>query len=124
MIRRPPRSTLFPYTTLFRSRLGKELDFVASAISKRDLYLAHGRNGVSVSQKAIGSVGNRFRGAVSLSGFPQHLSLWASVPDESSGGLLVVPAVLCPALLAPGFVWNRLPHAAPAGSDHRHRPAL
>src|SRR2546425_5112943 len=25
MIRRPPRSTLFPYTTLFRSPLGKEL---------------------------------------------------------------------------------------------------
>src|SRR3712207_7084743 len=24
MIRRPPRSTLFPYTTLFRSRLGRE----------------------------------------------------------------------------------------------------
>src|SRR2546422_7087382 len=24
MIRRPPRSTLFPYTTLFRSRLGSE----------------------------------------------------------------------------------------------------
>src|SRR3712207_8336809 len=24
MIRRPPRSTLFPYTTLFRSHLGKE----------------------------------------------------------------------------------------------------
>src|SRR3989449_7730187 len=24
MIRRPPRSTLFPYTTLFRSRLGEE----------------------------------------------------------------------------------------------------
>src|SRR5256885_13338257 len=26
MIRRPPRSTLFPYTTLFRSRFGGELD--------------------------------------------------------------------------------------------------
>src|SRR5256884_8879579 len=25
MIRRPPRSTLFPYTTLFRSRLGIEI---------------------------------------------------------------------------------------------------
>src|ERR1039457_7489210 len=25
MIRRPPRSTLFPYTTLFRSNLGNEL---------------------------------------------------------------------------------------------------
>src|SRR5690554_7057329 len=24
MIRRPPRSTLFPYTTLFRSKLGKQ----------------------------------------------------------------------------------------------------
>src|SRR2546430_6460593 len=26
MIRRPPRSTLFPYTTLFRSRLGADAD--------------------------------------------------------------------------------------------------
>src|SRR2546426_3887277 len=26
MIRRPPRSTLFPYTTLFRSRFEKEAD--------------------------------------------------------------------------------------------------
>src|SRR2546426_5809569 len=25
MIRRPPRSTLFPYTTLFRSRVGREV---------------------------------------------------------------------------------------------------
>src|SRR2546425_4208926 len=33
MIRRPPRSTLFPYTTLFRSRLkrqGKNLDSATS----------------------------------------------------------------------------------------------
>src|SRR3989441_4263920 len=31
MIRRPPRSTLFPYTTLFRSRkLGKAGDFVTA----------------------------------------------------------------------------------------------
>src|SRR2546422_7840202 len=31
MIRRPPRSTLFPYTTLFRShrKLGRELDLYA-----------------------------------------------------------------------------------------------
>src|SRR2546430_10389126 len=26
MIRRPPRSTLFPYTTLFRSRFSRKLD--------------------------------------------------------------------------------------------------
>src|SRR5256885_13308827 len=29
MIRRPPRSTLFPYTTLFRSLLGKPLALTA-----------------------------------------------------------------------------------------------
>src|SRR5258705_11745811 len=28
MIRRPPRSTLFPYTTLFRSRLKKEANLL------------------------------------------------------------------------------------------------
>src|SRR2546426_7605404 len=43
MIRRPPRSTLFPYTTLFRSRLMFEdvgmrhsaLHFVQASIAKR-----------------------------------------------------------------------------------------
>src|SRR5690349_23459479 len=29
MIRRPPRSTLFPYTTLFRSSLRRDIDLVA-----------------------------------------------------------------------------------------------
>src|SRR5689334_24689534 len=28
MIRRPPRSTLFPYTTLFRSLLGRDVELV------------------------------------------------------------------------------------------------
>src|SRR2546429_8820228 len=32
MIRRPPRSTLFPYTTLFRSRLGTDLSEGAVAL--------------------------------------------------------------------------------------------
>src|SRR3712207_8743563 len=31
MIRRPPRSTLFPYTTLFRSQLGRVDEAVVSA---------------------------------------------------------------------------------------------
>src|SRR3712207_7001814 len=34
MIRRPPRSTLFPYTTLFRSFLLIHIPFVRSAISR------------------------------------------------------------------------------------------
>src|SRR5258706_10647082 len=35
MIRRPPRSTLFPYTTLFRSRL---IEFRISAVFERHYY--------------------------------------------------------------------------------------
>src|SRR5258708_29606343 len=31
MIRRPPRSTLFPYTTLFRSHVGRVLQIVLEA---------------------------------------------------------------------------------------------
>src|SRR5258707_9171310 len=38
MIRRPPRSTLFPYTTLFRSdvarRLGLPLDWISEAVTR------------------------------------------------------------------------------------------
>src|SRR2546425_5287867 len=32
MIRRPPRSTLFPYTTLFRSRVGRERGNLVEAL--------------------------------------------------------------------------------------------
>src|SRR2546430_10000077 len=44
MIRRPPRSTLFPYTTLFRSRLGGDAIQPASQvlpIELRQLALDH-----------------------------------------------------------------------------------
>src|SRR3712207_7443057 len=38
MIRRPPRSTLFPYTTLFRSVTdGNDLEFARQIIEKYDL---------------------------------------------------------------------------------------
>src|SRR2546427_3606407 len=35
MIRRPPRSTLFPYTTLFRSQTVEELDAPAVVVHQR-----------------------------------------------------------------------------------------
>src|SRR5260370_3380808 len=35
MIRRPPRSTLFPYTTLFRSQK-ERIDFAGAAVVARD----------------------------------------------------------------------------------------
>src|SRR2546426_10372038 len=39
MIRRPPRSTLFPYTTLFRSHLDEVRARVMQALDKRRLIL-------------------------------------------------------------------------------------
>src|SRR2546422_6800751 len=36
MIRRPPRSTLFPYTTLFRSRKGERLFLRGMNVSRRE----------------------------------------------------------------------------------------
>src|SRR2546430_9060544 len=42
MIRRPPRSTLFPYTTLFRSRLAAKLAQASQARAEReDMLRAH-----------------------------------------------------------------------------------
>src|SRR3989442_3895500 len=37
MIRRPPRSTLFPYTTLFRSYGGAGLNYVSYGLIAREL---------------------------------------------------------------------------------------
>src|SRR2546421_13022452 len=42
MIRRPPRSTLFPYTTLFRSHLGVEAGRLGRVHTQRDAQLAGG----------------------------------------------------------------------------------
>src|SRR2546426_3797854 len=39
MIRRPPRSTLFPYTTLFRSLLGIPMSVVGALITLADQVL-------------------------------------------------------------------------------------
>src|SRR5688572_32335016 len=52
MIRRPPRSTLFPYTTLFRSLLEPELD------PRLLLHLAHHRElgRLGVRDEAAGDV--------------------------------------------------------------------
>src|SRR5438034_6683854 len=45
MIRRPPRSTLFPYTTLFRSVLFAEPDYILSAaMVPNDTYYANERS--------------------------------------------------------------------------------
>src|SRR5256886_15056507 len=74
MIRRPPRSTLFPYTTLFRSRGG----FYAAQDAEVD-----GREGVSYlwSRKEIESI----LGNTEAATFFQVYSL-TPVPNAGVGG--------------------------------------
>src|SRR2546427_4249847 len=72
MIRRPPRSTLFPYTTLFRSLVGPDENVVAEPrhVVEHELPRAHAR----VLPHFVGRRAPRLRPA-------QHL-IRRPVPDE------------------------------------------
>src|SRR3712207_7194276 len=59
MIRRPPRSTLFPYTTLFRSRGARVADSVAGVQRRR--VRSVGRVEVEAAGRLVGDV--HLRGA-------------------------------------------------------------
>src|SRR3989449_5835169 len=55
MIRRPPRSTLFPYTTLFRSVLGVEGGMIAREVQREEIValgLRLGTHGAGEAQLA------------------------------------------------------------------------
>src|SRR3712207_6967437 len=57
MIRRPPRSTLFPYTTLFRSASGhaegRAIPFADPSSRTRVLLVASGKGGVGKSSVTV-----------------------------------------------------------------------
>src|SRR3712207_8133315 len=59
MIRRPPRSTLFPYTTLFRSEMGPSTvrGSVCGAGANGSSSAAPGERGEPTPCMAVGSVG-------------------------------------------------------------------
>src|SRR5436305_11273673 len=60
MFRRPPRSTLFPYTTLFRSQLGD--DFARGPACALDLFRREGDradDGVAAAAVALAYRGDR-----------------------------------------------------------------
>src|SRR3712207_8022567 len=65
MIRRPPRSTLFPYTTLFRSSREARTTFEEEFGLDPQRYAAHG-GAVPVAVRSVGPVG-----VVVVSGLPQ-----------------------------------------------------
>src|SRR3712207_8513076 len=57
MIRRPPRSTLFPYTTLFRSAFASGTPVVASDIAGYRDVVKHGVDGLLVQAGDPAAVG-------------------------------------------------------------------
>src|SRR5258707_4203739 len=61
MIRRPPRSTLFPYTTLFRSTW-----WALIGATKRLMFFTVGYNQVAVVFPLLVSAPRYFAGAISL----------------------------------------------------------
>src|SRR5260370_9994917 len=75
MIRRPPRSTLFPYTTLFRSRAGQR------GTTDRDLHdgqLEHATDGDCLGGRRLrgrGSTHRHLRSEEHTSELQSHLNL-------------------------------------------------
>src|SRR3712207_7044097 len=70
MIRRPPRSTLFPYTTLFRSGRGEVYGLLARSALPVDRHAGH----------RLGPAGGQQRGAADVEGlFP---GLHDAAPDH------------------------------------------
>src|SRR5688572_31399510 len=57
MTRRPPRSTLFPYTTLFRSSLASSLASLPDQRYHGDICCCHGRGHDKLSYSHHGGVG-------------------------------------------------------------------
>src|SRR5438093_4618089 len=107
MIRRPPRSTLFPYTTLFRSGVsGRGRGARRNAVSRRRVRALR-----SVRRQALQAAGPRSA---------------LSRPDDSSGarphgtrGAHLLQQLAEGAAAAPSARrdWSRLPAARPAGDD-------
>src|SRR5690349_22439919 len=56
MIRRPPRSTLFPYTTLFRSRLSSVLDIKMNDGNNQDYSVSGGIGLISAKLNVEGPI--------------------------------------------------------------------
>src|SRR3712207_6736789 len=97
MIRRPPRSTLFPYTTLFRSEQAGDFELLLQGHGGAGALLAVAQGGVEDQNAVLGGPGGRgghrqksFSGRAShaLRGVfcePEPLRAQAATPSRPSG---------------------------------------
>src|SRR3712207_8017332 len=86
MIRRPPRSTLFPYTTLFRSIMDMAMKVGAPVIGLNDSGGARIQEGVA----SLGGYAEVFQRNVLASGVVPQISL---IMGPCAGGAVYSPAM-------------------------------
>src|SRR3712207_8761783 len=75
MIRRPPRSTLFPYTTLFRSKGDAQLQNLAQVLTQSELRVRAGPDGLHFFDRRTGL-------NVLLDEVQVDPALWAEAPRQ------------------------------------------
>src|SRR2546430_5088223 len=95
MIRRPPRSTLFPYTTLFRSPNIEGLDLAAAGIKYDERGVVVGK-GLRSSNRQVYAIGDR--------------------SEEHTSELQSQSNLVCRLLLEKKNRHNKPPYAGSAGS--------
>src|SRR2546427_7449245 len=111
MIRRPPRSTLFPYTTLFRSHASVPIYSGGLGVLAGDHCKAASDLGVPLVGVGLLYQNGSFRQTVDADGFQQHIYPhydFARLPvqpvQSPSGGMLTVPVDL-PGRVVQAAVW-------------------
>src|SRR2546422_11589892 len=92
MIRRPPRSTLFPYTTLFRSDLFRRMMIFAIAAVSLDLILGYGGM-VSFGHAAYLGIGAYAVGIPAFHGIENGFVQWGLAIVASALAALVIGAI-------------------------------
>src|SRR5258708_37522508 len=114
MIRRPPRSTLFPYTTLFRSVTGKSQP--AEFRQKPDFGGPDGGNDTFLGFTIAGTGftdNSTVPACANNANFPNFFGTSAAAPHVASIAALLLQADAPP---TPAGIYSVLPHsAAPMG---------
>src|SRR5256885_13311244 len=98
MIRRPPRSTLFPYTTLFRSRaagLGPADGFLQQVVPEITRSKAFRSGGLLVITVDEAPSSGEFADSSSCCGQPQYPNLDRKSTRLNSSHLVISYAVFC-----------------------------
>src|SRR5687767_15181526 len=73
MLRRPPRSTLFPYTTLFRSELVAEVLHIVRELSEEGMTMLLATHEMSFAREASSRVCFLDQGVVREQGPPEQI---------------------------------------------------